>query len=125
MKETVSIILPLPKPILSPNKPIYSRGGRIGKAVCAKKYRELAKERILENETTGWKQATLEVTFFHKQKRKRDSLNFMSMLKSAIDGIIDAGLLPDDDHEHLTPMPPAFKIDKECPRVEIILRRSK
>ena len=116
----------MPKSILSPNKPVFSKGGRIGKAKEAKKYRRLAKEQTEEQQVTGWEEATLTVKFFHKVKRRRDSLNFMAMLKSAIDGVVDAKLIPDDDSTVLTPYPPRFYVDTECEdRVEMTFTRVK
>lgn len=34
--------------------------------------------------------------------RRRDAHNLMPTIKACIDGIVDAGLLPDDDDSHLT-----------------------
>jgi hypothetical protein len=122
--ETVTIILPLPSPYLSPNRPPGSKGSRIRKATIAKAYRKQAREVTLEqciDET--WEKATIKAKFYHAQKRRRDSLNFMSSLKSAIDGVVDAGLLKDDDSTCLTPLPPTFEIDKENPRVELLFTR--
>jgi hypothetical protein len=47
------------------------------------------------------------------------------MLKSAYDGVVDAGLLVDDDSEHLTTLPASFAIDRDCPRVELTFTRRK
>lgn len=125
--ETVTIILPLPSPYLSPNKPPGSRGSRMRKAVLAKAAREKAKEVTEEIgvESGPWKLATLQYTFFHAQKRRRDGPNFLGSMKSATDGIVDSGLLVDDDSEHLIVAPPIFIIDKSCPRVEALITRLK
>ena len=124
--ETVLVVLPLPSPYLSPNKPTSSMGGRMRKASIAKKYRRLAKEAAKEEgiEET-WQKATIQATFYHKQKRNRDDINHMAMLKSAYDGIVDSGLLEDDSSEHLTTLPATFKIDKKFPRVELLIERVK
>jgi len=125
--ESVTIILPLPPRVLSPNCPIASMRGRFMKAAAAKKQRRLAKEAVEaeEIESVPWDNADLQAVFFHKTKRRRDGVNHNQMLKSAQDGIVDSGLLIDDDAEHLTTLPPKFEIDKECPRVEItIIKRS-
>lgn len=123
-EESVKIILPLPPNILSPNYPCASFRGRMGKASAAKKYRRIAKEAAeREGITTGpWKKATIQATFFHKQKRRRDDVNHLAMLKPAYDGIVDSGLLEDDDAEHLTTLPASFEQDSE-PRVELIIKR--
>lgn len=123
--ETVFIVLPLPPAILSPNNKHGSRGGRFARAAASKKYRRTASEltTALGIETGPWKRATIAATFFHKTKRRRDDVNHLAMLKSAYDGIVDAGLLEDDDSEHLTTLPAAFAIDKDFPRVELVIER--
>jgi hypothetical protein len=44
------------------------------------------------------------------------------MLKPAYDGIVDSGLLIDDDSEHLTTLPASFEID-EVSRVELFITK--
>jgi hypothetical protein len=46
------------------------------------------------------------------------------MLKAAYDGIVEAGLLVDDDSAHLTTLPAAFDIDRDTPRVELTITRT-
>lgn len=124
-EETVTIILPLPKAILSPNNPPGSLGGRMAKAAVVKRYRQLAKEAALaEGVVSGpWKEAVIQAAFFHKQKRRRDDVNYLQMLKPAYDGIVDSGILFDDDEKHLTTLPATFGIDRECSRVVLTLTR--
>lgn len=126
-EEEVRIILPIPPKILSPNKPVFSKGGRIGKAVATKRMRRLAQEAVLECniETTPWEKVSVSAKFFHKNNRRRDGANYNAMLKGAFDGIVDSGLVPDDDHTHWTTQPPEFFVDKDNPRTEIIIKREK
>ncbi len=123
--ESVTIILPLPPALLSPNRPPGSIGGRMAKAAVEKKYRRQSREAAeAEKITTGpWLKATIQATFYHKQARRRDDVNHLAMLKPAYDGLVDAGLLFDDDSEHLTTLPATFRIDKKCSRVELSVRR--
>jgi len=123
--ETVKITLPLPPQCLSPNNPSFSRGGRIGKAMAAKKCRRLAGEAVSAEqiESGPWERATMQAHFFHKQKRRRDGVNHNAMCKAYQDGIIDAGLVVDDDSEHFTTLPPEFSIDRELSRVELTITR--
>jgi len=125
MPESVLIVLPLPSKWLQPNNPPSSFGGRINKAKQAKAYRAKAKRATEEEcvETAPWDYATIKVTFFHKESRRRDDLNFLGALKSAYDGIVDGGLLVDDDSEHLETAKPSFVIDKAFPRVELLIER--
>jgi len=121
MTESVIVILPLPPACLSPNRPIGSRGGRFKRAAAAKKYRRQAQEatEAMAIDTAPWEQASVKATFYHSQKRRRDDVNHLAMLKPAYDGIVEAGLLSDDDSEHLATVTPSFLIDRKHPRVEL------
>ncbi len=123
--ESVLVILALPNRILSPNAHIGSLRGRFMKAAATKKYRRLAKEATLGErvDSAPWQKAVVTPVFFHARKGRRDDDNFVGSLKAVYDGIVDAGLLPDDDSEHMTKMPPKFLVDKENPRVEITVTR--
>lgn len=124
MKESVVIVLPLPARILSPNCPAGTRGGRFARAAAAKRYKRLA---LLATEEAAngmtWERATIMARFYHKTKRRRDDVNHLAMLKSAYDGVVMAGLLPDDDREHLRTIGAEFYIDKKNPRVELVFTR--
>ena len=120
------MILPLPPRVLSPNVAQATIRGRFAKAAAAKKYRRLAREAVEEEQIDSAPWPTVEVTahFFHANKRRRDADNAIGSLKAAYDGIVDAGLVIDDDPEHMLRMPPVFEIDQDNPRVELIVRRS-
>lgn len=123
--ERATIILPLPPAVLSPNRPGGSRGGRFARAAASKRYRRLAREatEALGIRTGPWERATVAATFFHKTIRRRDDVNHLAMLKPAYDGVVEAGLLADDDADHLTTLPASFGIDKHAPRVELAFTR--
>ena len=125
MTESVTIILPLPGKRLSPNHSVGSRGGRFAKAAATKKYRSLAENATrAAGITTGpWELARASATFFWKDRRRRDEDNALASLKAAYDGIVDAGLLMDDDREHLRREMPIFEVDPAFPRVEITVTR--
>jgi hypothetical protein len=91
---------------------------------ASKKYRRMAREAAEAEriESGPWEKATVQATFFHVQKRRRDDVNHLAMLKSAYDGIVEAGLLADDDSEHLMTLPAAFKIN-HVSRVELRFER--
>jgi hypothetical protein len=95
------------------------------KAAATKKYRRLSRRAVEAEgiETCPWERAEGRAAFFHAQKRRRDGPNYNASLKAAIDGLVDAGLLSDDDHEHFALLPPRFEIDKEHPRVELTIER--
>lgn len=123
--ESVIISLPLPNRVLSPNCPIGSRGLLFAKAKAIKRYRRLARDIVNQAciDSAPWYEMEVSVVFFHKAKRRRDQDNAMGSLKAAYDGIVDSGLIPDDDYDHMKRQPPLFEIDKRYPRVEITLKR--
>ena len=125
MTEPALVVLPLPPRILSPNCMTGSRGGRMAKAQAARAYRELAKlaGQALGVESGPWARASVACSFFHGQRRRRDDVNFLASLKPAYDGLVDAGLLEDDDAAHLTTLGATFELDKAAPRVELRLER--
>ena len=124
MIETATIVLPLPPAILSPNCPPGSRGGRFARAAASKRYRKLARDaaEALDLSST-WRKCTVKAFFFHKTERRRDDVNHLAMLKPAYDGCVEAGLVVDDDSEHLTSLPAVFAIDRKSPRVELVFTR--
>lgn len=122
--ERIVIVLPLPPRVLSPNCPVASFRGRMMRASAAKRQKETARA-ATEEAANGmrWERASYSAKFFHKTVRRRDDVNHLAMLKAAIDGVIQAGLLPDDDRSHLRCDGADFAIDREWPRVEITFTR--
>lgn len=94
-------------------------------ASARKRQRRLAMEAVeaAQVESAPWMQVTAHPTFFHARKGRRDDDNYIASLKGAYDGICDANLVVDDDSEHMTKMPPEFHIDRENPRVELMITR--
>jgi len=124
MDETVRIVLPLPPVCLSPNG---QHGHWSQRATATKRYRALARKATQAEcvESGPWEQATIKATFYHKTKRRRDGVNHNAMLKPAQDGIVDAGLIVDDDSAHCTTLPPDFRTVKGLTRVEMLITRIK
>ena len=120
--ETVTIVLPLPPSVLNPNG---QHGHYMMRANALKKCRKLARMAVEAEciETGPWERVEARAVFFHKAKRRRDGVNFNSRLKGYVDGIVDGGLVVDDDSERWTQLPPKFEIDKEMGRVEITVWR--
>jgi crossover junction endodeoxyribonuclease RusA len=117
---TFKIVLPLPPKALSPNARSHWRT----KAAATKNYRLAAKlQTRTEMLRLGYaampplRWATECATFYFSNERGRDGDNLLASLKSAFDGIADAGLLGND--KNLTHAPVQQKIDKADPRVEI------
>ena len=70
-----------------------------------------------------WEKCAVEAVFYHKNRRRRDDVNHLAMLKPAYDGVVLAGLVPDDDREHLRTIGAEFRVDKKNPRVELVFTR--
>lgn len=68
---------------------------------------------------TPFHEVTLLATYYHNCRRRRDPDNHIAMLKYAIDGLVLGGLLIDDDKITLKPV--QFAIDKENPRLELLV----
>jgi len=119
--ESATVVLPMPPPILSPNRVSGSIRGRMQRAAATKKYRKQAKDatEAIGIESGPWTYALVRATFYHVVSRRRDGVNHNQMIKAAQDGIVAAGLVVDDDAEHWETLPPVFSVDKLSPRVEI------
>jgi len=113
----ILLVLPLPKPALSPN----SRAHWGTRAGAIKRYRIVAYATALEagGQNLRWPRAVAQATFYWPDRRRRDVANADASLKAAWDGIVDAGLIPDDRAEVLTHEPTRFAVDRRRPRVEI------
>jgi hypothetical protein len=119
--EHVVIVLPLPPRELHPN----GRPHHMAKMRATKLYRAKACEATadLRVESGPWERATVAATFFHTAKRRRDDVNFLAALKAAYDGLVDGGLLEDDDAMHLITLGATFEVDAKHPRVELRVER--
>lgn len=120
----LKIILPLPPKELHPNHTVGSRNGRLGKAAKTKKYRADAccgavacAMNANHPHHAPWKKAAIQATFFFRDKRSRDKDNLLAWLKSAFDGLQDAGIIANDSG--LTFLPVEVRVDKDHPRVEL------
>jgi Holliday junction resolvase RusA-like endonuclease len=117
--ERLTLTLPLPSPVLSPN----GRGHVMTKSSATKKYRKAAKleaENALDGHTPPrWKRAQAQAVFYFRVDRRRDRDNLAASLKAAWDGIADAGVVENDCG--LTHLPPVLRVDRDAPRVEITL----
>lgn len=108
--------MPMPPRVLSPNARVHWAK----RAQFAKEFRQLAHWKthaLILRAGPKLKAARVEYVFHFQNRRRRDVDNFSAMMKPALDGIVDAGLLADDDCVTLT----ARCGDNwpDCPGVEI------
>lgn len=133
LSNSLMICLHLPVKVLHPNWTVATMGGRFAKAKATKRYRleacHAVMDELYDNPDTElyvdhqWEKASVKVAWFHSCRRRRDEDNAKGSLKAVFDGVVDAGLLKDDDSLHLTHETPEFNIDKVHPRVELTFTR--
>ena len=120
----IEIVLPLPHKNLSPNARCHWRA----KAAATKKARSDASWAALAGiADRNWNQplwgtATVQATFYFRDKRRRDRDNMLSSCKAYFDGLADSGLIANDSG--LTHLPVKVEIDKANPRVVLTVTPS-
>jgi len=115
----ITIVLPPPDPRLH----AHNSGSWKAKAKPTRELRELAcllARRELSAGAKPLKRASVEYRFYFPVNRRRDAANAIQATKPAIDGCVDAGLLPDDDWGHLAIGCVISGIDADNPRTELI-----
>jgi len=118
--EVVTLILPLPAKSLSPNARDCHWVIDIAKRIHRDRARWATYDAIA-GATPRWLAATIQATFYHAQHRVRDQMNLIGSLKAYEDGIVDAGLLADD--EGVTWLPVIRRIDRDNPRLVLTITR--
>ena len=122
--ESFEITITLPPKELNPN----SRSHWAAKGRASKSHRlearVMATTALLDVAIgADWRVTTVRPNFYHKTRRKRDRDNLSASLKAARDGIADAmsamGMIDDDNG--FIPLPPTSGVDRDNPRVEIIV----
>lgn len=119
--RTIRIVLPYPPSELSPN----ARCHWAAKAKKIKKYRQDARLFALEM-TKGEKgifvRPLMRLAFYAKDKRSgfKDGDNAIGAFKAGRDGIADSGMVADDSVFDIA-SPIVLGVDKENPRVEVII----
>ena len=113
---SIYVTISLPAKALWPNQ----RGHVMVYRRCAKRYRaEAGWAARIEWRSMGsgasWKEAKVRPVFYWPDKRSRDKDNALAAIKSALDGLQDAGVIVDD--AGLRPQEPVFMVDRERPRL--------
>ncbi len=79
------------------------------KAKRVREVRELARRLAIAEGVPPLRKISVELHYCPRDKRRRDPLNLVAMLKPIEDGLVDAKIIPDDNPEYLEPLMP--KID--------------
>jgi crossover junction endodeoxyribonuclease RusA len=118
MMNSITITLPLPDKSLSPNARVHWRK----KSVAVKAYRQtawIAAFKASNGRSLHWQKARYKAVFYWPNARCRDPDNAIASIKSALDGIADAGVVINDSV--LWPERPEFHTDTENPRLELTI----
>ena len=117
----LAIEIPIPPRTLSPNGRAHFHAKGRARRVQRDTSRMAALAALGRNPQLRWHDATVSVTWYAKSARWPDTDNAIGSLKGAIDGLVDAGVLIDDDR--LTWLPIERRKDAKRPRVEIEIRK--
>lgn len=94
-------------------------------AVKAKQVREVrqaAASLTLAAQVPPLQHISVELHYRPRDKRRRDPLNLVAMLKPIEDGIVDAGIIPDDTPEYLTPVMPMIDMPNKDAAIYFIIK---
>ena len=111
------IELPLPPKELH----AHAKGHWRTKTAATKRCRELARVVAMDCRLEKKYNALMHYRFYFPDRRRRDLANAVHSCKPYIDGIVDAGVIEDDDWTHLSIGSVRGYVDRENPRVEIEL----
>lgn len=120
--RSLTISLALPPRNLRGNACPFSRGAALARAVAVKEYRSAAywraREAMRGEKAPVWEKARVRVLWhLPRNGKQQDPDNMLRSLKSAFDGLQDAGVIAND--RNLIHLPPEFARDPLRPRVEI------
>lgn len=126
MTDSIVIRVGIPDRCLSPNARVH--WARRAKAKKAARYSAQwsaaeAMGRLWPRQNAPkWEAATIEPRVYWPNRHKVDGDNMLASLKSAIDGLTDAGLLADDKGVRFLPCVMGY--DKADPRVELVVTKT-
>ena len=112
------IVTDFQRPPLSSNEQKRAHYHKVAK--CKKLVGEQIKERAEKIPRLG--PVTVEVIWFVKDKRKRDTDGLGPFLKAACDGLVQAGVLEDDHSDFVVKTSMSIdKTDMGNPRIEVVI----
>ncbi len=118
----MTIVLPIPNKILSPNASRMIHWNTKRKAIAKARFDGQMAAIAVMNELgyprpPQWKKATCQMRFFFRTKARHDPDNCVGLTKAYRDGFTDAGVW--DDDQGVMILPSEIGHDKLQPRVEI------
>jgi len=116
--NTLTVTIPLPPMALRNNARVHWAK----KSSAVKTYRFQTHMLVLKacgGKCPRWKKATVQVTAYFPTARHLDPTNLIDALKSAFDGLQDAGVIEND--KDLWPLRPVIVTRDKEPRVELTI----
>ncbi len=90
----------LPDHDLSPNARVHFSGLAAAKSIALEEAFALVREQLVPARPLA--RAKVTYTFYIKGHRRHDQDNLVASMKAYLDGLVRAGLLADDDDQHVT-----------------------
>ena len=116
--QSITLEIPvLPDRALSPNW----RGHWSIKNKASQELRFIAWVVAKESKCPHFEKATVQFTYHVQTNRRRDGDNWLIMAKPLIDGLVDAGIFPDDSSRFIKLLPVKFELGKSPKTVVEIL----
>lgn len=120
--EALTVTVGIPARTLSPNsRPHWSIRMKAVKRARTESWAAAQVAMYEANVKGGWTDATCAVVWHARDSRRRDKDNCLASLKATFDGLVDAGLLKDDNA--ITHLPLVILVDHKNPRVELQLNQ--
>ncbi len=119
MTDTYTLRLPYATPPLSLNGRMHwATKARITAEI--RTFVALSCRGIFQVVTADARMIHVELIYTPRDSRRRDRDNLVATLKPCIDGLVDAGIVPDDSPEYVTWTPPIIApADSKDPRLEL------
>lgn len=117
MTKTQTFLFPIPREVvLNSNQVKHHRVA----AIMKKSLRDMGCALGLSTKQSRFSKYSVVVYVYPPSKRRLDPPNLYPTVKPLIDGLTDANLWEDDDHEHMTEMIFRYGGQSELPEVFII-----
>lgn len=118
LPRTYTIVLPYTRPPLRPN----DRHHWTQKARTTRQMRLTAHLLAANAHIPPLGRATIETVWYPPDRRRRDANSLVLLTKASVDGLVDAGIWPDDDPAHVAAE--TYRIgatDPDNPRIELTI----
>lgn len=93
------------------------------KAKAVKQIRETTAALVRQAKVPTLNNISVELHYVPRDKRRRDPLNLVATLKPIEDGIVDAGVVPDDTPKYVKSIMPIIdECDSSNPRIYFLIR---